>query len=332
MIRLSRFIWFAFLTFVLTLASIWAAAALFFDFPIAGMKIPLAVIYACLIVGFLFFFKSWKRIGAIAGAFAIALLWWLSLKPSNNMDWQPDVAQLAWAEINGDQVTVHNVRNCDYRTELDYTPHWETRTYDLSKIRGMDLFVTHWGPTYIAHPIVSFQFDEGLPVAFSIEVRKTTGQSYSAVRGFFRQFTLIYTIADERDVIRLRTNYRKGEEVEIYRLRASPTRAREMFLDYLKEANKLRDHPEWYNAATNNCTTGIRVHAVATAAGAAAPWDWRMLLNGTADQMIYQRGDVAGDSIPFAEFQKLAHINDAARAADNDPRFSERIRVGRPGF
>jgi Domain of unknown function (DUF4105) len=332
MIQISRLIWFAFLTLVLTLASIWAAAALFFDFRIAGLRVPLSVIYACLIAGFLFFFKGWKRIGAIAGAFAIVLLWWLSLKPSNNEDWQPDVAQTPWGEIQGDLVTIHNVRNCDYRNETDYTPHWETRTYNLSKLREVDLFFTHWGSPYIAHPILSFRFDDELPVAFSIEVRKTTGQSYSAVRGFFRQFTLIYVMADERDVIRLRTNYRKDEEVVIYHIRGTAERARAMFMDYINKANKLRDHPEWYNAATNNCTTGIRVHAVATAAGAAAPWDWRMLLNGTADQMIYERGDVVGDSIPFAEFQKLAHINDAARAANKDPQFSERIRVGRPGF
>jgi hypothetical protein len=327
-----RFLLFAILTFVLALISLWAAAALYFDFPVAGLRIPLAVIYIGLMIALLFLRNRWKRIGACLGAFAIVLLWWLSLKPSNDMAWQPDVAETAWAEISGDHVTIHNVRNCDYRTEMDYTPHWETRTYDLSKIRGIDIFITHWGPPYIAHPILSFQFDEGLPIAFSIEVRKTTGQSYSAVRGFFRQFTLMYIIADERDVVRLRTNYRKGEEVVIFRTTASPERAQAMFLDYVKTANNLREHPQWYNAATNNCTTGIRVHTVATDTHAPAPWDWRILLNGTVDQMIYERGDIAGDNIPFAEFAQRNHINDAARAADQAPDFSRRIRIGRAGF
>jgi hypothetical protein len=133
------------------------------------------------------------------------LAWWLTLKPSNDGNWQPDVAQLAWADIEGDQFTFHNVRNCDYRTDTDYTPHWETRTVRLSQITGIDLAIDYWGSPWIAHPIVSFQFADTPPLCFSIETRKTVGQSYSAIGGLYRQYTLIYLVADERDVIRLRT-------------------------------------------------------------------------------------------------------------------------------
>jgi hypothetical protein len=259
-------------------------------------------------------------------AFVFVLLWWLTLKPSNDRAWQPDVAQTAWAEIDGDHVTIHNVRNCDYRTEGDYTPRWETRSFDLSQIRGMDIFFTYWGSPWIAHPVVSFQFGDHDYIAMSIETRKEVGEVYSAVRGFFRYYELIYTVSDERDVVRLRTNYRKGEESYLFHTLATPEHARATFLNYLKKINRIRNRPEWYNALTNNCTTNI-------AALAGEPqWDWRVLLNGRADQMLYERGDLATGNLPFAQFKEQAHINAAARAAGDDPDFSRRIREGRAGF
>jgi len=87
------------------------------------------------------------------------------------------------------------------------------------------------GSPWISHPIVSFQFADALPLCFSIETRKTIGETYSAIRGFYRQYTLIYVVADERDVIRVRTNYRRGEDVYLYRTLASPAQARARFLD-----------------------------------------------------------------------------------------------------
>ena len=166
-----------------------------------------------------------KAIAICLAGFALVLAWWLTLKPSNDRAWQPDVAQTAWAEIDGDHVTIHNVRNCDYRTEGDYTPHWETRSYDLAQIRGMDIFLTYWGSPWIAHPIVSFQFGDNDYIAMSIETRKEVGEQYSAIRGFFRYYELIYTVSDERDVVRLRTNYRKGEETYLFHTRATPEHA-----------------------------------------------------------------------------------------------------------
>ncbi|HWA48988.1 MAG TPA: DUF4105 domain-containing protein, partial [Dongiaceae bacterium] len=246
-------------------------------------------------------------------------------------DWQGDVTQTPWAEIEGDKVTIHNVRNFEYRTETDYTPHWETRNYDLSEIRGADLFITFWGSPWIAHPIVSFQFGDHDHVAFSVETRKEVGEEYSALRGFFRQYELIYIIADERDVIRLRTNYRVGEEVYLYRTTASPEAAREIFLDYLRVANEMHGQPVFYNAITSNCTTNIRIHTQAVAGAAAAPWDWRLLLNGKGDEFAYQNGRLAGD-LPFDQLKAQAHINDAARAADASPDFSTLVRKGRAGF
>jgi hypothetical protein len=314
---------------LLTLAlTAWAAAALYFDLlPGTSLRTLGASSYGLAMVGALLTFRGrGKAIAICLAGFALVLAWWLTLKPSNDRAWQPDVAQTAWAEIDGDHVTIHNVRNCDYRTEGDYTPHWETRAYDLAQIRGMDIFLTYWGSPWIAHPIVSFQFGDNDYIAMSIETRKEVGEQYSAIRGFFRYYELIYTVSDERDVVRLRTNYRKGEETYLFHTRATPEHARATFLNYLKKINRIRNRPEWYNALTNNCTTNI-----ATLAGE-PQLDWRVLLNGRADQMLFERGDLATGNLPFAQLKQQAHINAAARAANDAPDFSRRIREGRAGF
>jgi hypothetical protein len=238
---------------------------------------------------------------------------------------------MPWAEIDGGQVTIHNIRFCTYRAEFDYTCEWKTRTLDIAKINGADLFITYWGSPYIAHPIVSFTVTGEDPVAMSIETRKEVGEVYSAVRGFFRYYELIYIVSDERDVVRLRTNYRTGEEVYLFHTKASPQLAQKVFLDYLKRANELRTKPEWYNALTDNCTTNVSGHFRDAQAKVLPNWDWRVMLNGKADEMLYENGDIATGGLPFAELKERAHINAAARAAP-EAEFSARVRAGRPGF
>jgi hypothetical protein len=266
------------------------------------------------------------KLAIIFGAFAIVVSWWLTLKPSNDRPWQPDVAQTAWAEINGDEITIHNVRNCDYRTQTDFTPHWETRTVRLSAITGMDVALNYWGSPWIAHPVVSFQFSDGVPLCFSIETRKTIGQQYSTLEGFYRQYTLIYIVADERDCIRLRTNYR-GEDVYLYHTMASPAQAQERFREYIKTLNALHENPRWYNAVTSNCTTSIRTQRTVKLR---VPWDWRILFNGKADEMLYQDHAIATSGLSFIELKRRSLINERARAADQNPDFSRVIREGLP--
>jgi hypothetical protein len=318
--------------FMVVLLTLWAAAALYFDLPVVSWRLPAAVLYGVALLSLLVILRAhWPRIAAGVLGFGLVLAWWLALKPSNDRAWQPDVAQTAWAEIAGSRITIHNFRNCDYRTEGNYVAHWDTKTVDLAQLRGVDIFLTHWGSAWIAHPIVSFDFGGQGYVAISIETRKETTESYSAVRGFFRYYELIYLISDERDVVRLRTNYRKGEDVYLYHTRVAPQQARIIFRDYLERANRMREQPEWYNALTNNCTTNIAFRAAQTKPGWTSSWDWRMLLNGHADEMLYERGDLAGN-LPFAQLKQSARINPAAQAADTAPDFSRRIRDGRPGF
>jgi hypothetical protein len=276
--------------FILALLTLWAVAALYVDFRVAVLRIPMTLIYLLGIITVLFKLKrsGWAAALCLVG-FCSVLAWWLTLKPSNDGNWQADGARTAWAEMDGDRVTIHNLRNCDYHTETDYANCWSDRTLYLSQIRAADLFLTNWGIRFASHPIVSFQFGDNEHVAFSIEARYKDGQAYSTILGCFRQYGLIFVAADERDVIRLRTNYRKDEEVYLYRVNVQPEVARAMFLTYVTYLNKLKDHSEWYNEVTRNCTTTLQ-KPLAADVNNPQPWNYQFLLNGTLDELLYDRG------------------------------------------
>jgi len=307
----------------------WSAAALWFDGPpqrwLAGLLAGGLVLVAG---GALAFLRPFRRaLVVVLVAFLAVLGWWLHIPPSNQGDWQPDVARTASASIDGNIVTVRNVRNFDWRSETDYTPRWETRRYDLSQLRGVDMFLSYWGPRDIAHTIMSWEFADGQHLAISIETRKKKGQTYSAVLGFFRQYEIYYVVADERDLIGVRAMYR-GEDLYLYRLKAPPAQARAVLLDYLKEVNHLDARAEWYNALVHNCTTTIRHHAENVAAG--RPFDWRILANGYIDELGYERGQI-DTSLPFAELRRRSDITARAKAAYGGPGFSRIIRENLPG-
>jgi Domain of unknown function (DUF4105) len=331
LLRATRFLVWIAVWFVGLVCFLWSAGAVYFDFPIANVRSTAAIGLVTAILFALFFVSGQARkLLVVFGVFLIVLVWWrLALKPSNNRPWQQDVAETAWAEINGDDVTLHNVRNCEYRTETDYTPHWETRAVKLSQLAGLDLAITYWGSPYIAHPIVSFDFAEASPVSFSIETRKEVGENYSTIGGFYRQYELIYVCADERDVIRLRTNYRRNEDVYLYHFLAPSSQVRERFLEYLKTLNALHTKPRWYNALTTNCTTAIRDQRPSNER---MPWDWRILVNGKGDELLYERHLIATGGLSFPDLKQKSRINERARAAEQDPEFSRRIREAVPGF
>ncbi len=316
------------LSAIVVVAVAWGALALWFDGPqsrvlagtMAGELALMSILLAALV-------RPLLR-GLLAALFPVigVALWWASIPASNTRDWSPDVARTARAAFHGPSVTIQNVRNFKYRSESDYDQRWETRTYDLDRIRGVDLFLSFWGPVQIAHTTVSWEFDDGRHLAISIETRKERGESYSALRGFFRQYELYYVVADERDLVGLRTNNR-GEQVYLYRIRIPASQARALLVDYLDEVNRLADHPRWYNALTQNCTTTIRSHAQNVGAG--GHLDWRLLANGHLDQLLYERGQIDTD-LPFADLRARSNITERARAADDSPDFSIRIRQGLP--
>ncbi len=150
----------------------------------------------------------WRAVGVFAVAVVLVLLVWRTATPSNSRNWQPEVAVLPYATIDGDRVTVHNIRNFDYRSETDFTPAYYDRTFDLRKLDRVDLGAVYWIGPAIAHLFLTFGFgDEHL--AISIEARKERDEAYRHRAGFFQQYELVYVVGDERDIIRLRTNYRK---------------------------------------------------------------------------------------------------------------------------
>ncbi len=265
--------------------------------------------------------------------FAVALvaigLWWSSIKPSNERDWQPEVARLAYATIDGDLVTVHNIRNFDYRTETDFTPAYYDRTYDLKKLDSGDLIAVYWMGPAIAHLFLSFGFGDD-HLAISIEARKEKGEGYSSAKGFFRQYELYYVVADERDVVRVRTNYRKDppEDVYVYPLRVPRENMRRIFLEYMRKLNGLREHPEFYNTLTTNCTTAILMNTRVNQES--LPLSWKVIVSGYAPAYVYESGRM-DRSLPFEELQRRSLVNAAGQAADQAPDFSRRIRAGLPG-
>jgi hypothetical protein len=222
-------------------------------------------------------------------------------------------------------VTVRNIRNFDYRSEKDYTPAYYDRRFDLRDLEGVDLVAVYWMGPAIAHIFVSFAFAGGDHIAVSIETRKERGENYSTLKGFFRRYELYYVVADERDVIRLRTNYRRDppEEVYLYRLHAPLENGRRIFMEYLKKINALQAKPEFYNTLTTNCTTNIWLHSQTNPEH--LRFSWKILASGYVPEYLYESGRL-DRSVPLTELSKRAHINGRAQAANAATDFSRLIR------
>ncbi|MCX5785158.1 MAG: DUF4105 domain-containing protein [Elusimicrobia bacterium] len=321
----QAFFWLGFLAM-----SCWAITALVYSNLSAGPRLAAAGAFGILaLCSVILPRKNSRKTIFFLPVFALVLAWWLLLPPSNNREWAPDVATLPSADISGSTITIHNIRDCDYRTEKDYVVQHYDRTFTLGSVRSMDLFMVDWGLPHVAHTMLSFGLGGDKYVCFSIEARKKKGEEYSSVRGFFKQYELTYIVADERDVVRLRTNYRKGEDVYLYHITADPEMIQMIFMDYLRSVNELKDKPEWYNALTANCTTDIWKHVVPYYPK--AKFDWRILASGHLDEMVYKLG-VMDQTLPLQELKRRSFINERSRAAGRDRAFSRIIRQGLPGF
>ncbi len=281
---------------------------------------------AITVLVFLMLPRRGQSVAALVVIFVILVVLFSRIPASNDRDWQPEVAITPWAELDGNRVTIHGVRNLDYRTETDFTPRWEDRAYDLTKLDSVDLVAVYWAGKAIAHLMLSFGFEGKDYVTISIETRKERSESYSTIAGFFKQYELVYIVADERDVIRVRTSYRQpNEDVYIYRVRAPRANIRRGFLDYMKTMNEMRERPRFYNTLTTNCTTGIWVHTRVNPES--PPWSWKILLSGYVPESLYKLGRL-DTTWPLPELERISHVNARAHAADHDPAFSRRIREG----
>ncbi|MGR9085915.1 MAG: Lnb N-terminal periplasmic domain-containing protein [Gammaproteobacteria bacterium] len=320
-----------FVAIVLIGTTLWGVLAVYFGDSHGGfIQSAVALLFGLSGLATLVFlaFPRWRKrsLPGYSALFAAILTWWLLISPSNDRQWQPDVAKLAYAAFDGDTVTVHNIRNFDYRSEFDYRPGYYTKTFDLNKLEGVDLIAVYWMGPAIAHTILSFDFGGNDHLAISIEARKELGEGYSTVKGFFRQYELIYIVADERDVIRLRTNYRKDppEEVYLYRVQGPLENGRRLFLKYMKKINELNTDPAFYNTLLDNCTTAIWLNTRINPEH--LPFSWKILLSGYVPEYLYE-SDRLDTRIPFSTLQKQAHINRRAQDADQASDFSTRIRA-----
>jgi len=312
----------------------WGVAALWhFDHASLALRATLVSAFA---IGSLFclagiFLRRWRRLALTAYAvlFATVLWRWHAIEPSNNRDWQPESARLAYATIDGERITLHNVRNFEYRTETDFTLAYYDKTFDLSSLDSVDIVASYWMGPAIAHVFLSFGFGGKDHVAISIEARNERGEGYSSVKGFFRQYELYYVVADERDVIRVRTNYRRDppEDVYLYRVRGTPEAARRVFLEYIVKINRLKEQPEFYNTLITNCTSNIWLHSRVNPEH--LPYSWKLLVSGHVPELLYEHGKL-DTSLPFAELQRRSLINPRALAAGEAADFSRRIRQGLP--
>jgi hypothetical protein len=276
--------------------------------------------------------RGWRSRALVLYAilFGITLAWWFNLTPSNERDWQPDVATLPYATIDGNMISMHNIRNADYRSETDYSLAYYDQRFDLSKLQGVDIVSSYWMGPAIAHVFLSFEFEGGRHLAISIETRKEKSEAYSTIKGFFRQYELYYLVADERDVIRLRTNFRADppEDVYVYRLQGSLENGRKVLLEYLRHINNLKQTPLFYNSLTSNCTTSIWLNAHVNPD--TVPMNWKILASGYLPQYLYEQGKLKTEGRTFSQLQQHSHINARARAAGNSVDFSRLIRVPLP--
>jgi Domain of unknown function (DUF4105) len=314
--------------------SAWGVLALlYWDHAAPLLRNGLAAAYggaALLLVGaFALPRPRWQAFAAFMALFALLVASWSAIGPSNDRDWVPENAVLAYASSDGNYVTLHNIRNFDYRSETDFTPAYYDRTFDLGQLDEVDLLASYWmGPT-IAHVFLSFGFADGKHVAISVETRRERGEGYSSLKGFFRQYELYYVVGDERDLVRLRTNYRRDppERVYLYRLRGSAANARQLFREYALRLNALKNQPEWYNTLTTNCTSAIWLNSRINPEH--VPYSWKILLSGHVPEYLYEQGKL-DTSVPFEELQRRALINPLAQAADDAADFSQRIRATLP--
>jgi Domain of unknown function (DUF4105) len=308
-------------------AGLWGTLAIWFRF------VPAPPLRESLAAGFLLLalaatvclcLRRWRVVVLYGACFAIVFGWWATLQPSNDRNWSDDVAQTTSGTVEGDRLVVRNVRNFVWRNDTDFDPRWETRSYNLNALTGIDLIMSYWAGERIAHTILSFGFADGQHLAFSIEIRKERTESFSALAGFFRHYELAFIAADERDVVGVRTNVR-GEDVRIFRLRATPGQARALLLEYIAEANDVARAPRFYNSLTTNCTT--QVVRMVRVLQPDRPLDYRMLLSGYVPDYVYDRGEVDTD-ISFAALRARSHIK--GKASSIDPDFSRKIREGVP--
>lgn len=316
--------------FIVSVLAGWGCLALWYQVPggRALKSVSMALWVALSLAMLVALWQSRVALGVLgfALAFGVLLVWWQRLLPSNDRVWADDVAEMTTGTVEANRVTLHNVRNFDWRSNTDYTQRWETRSYDLQHLDSVDMILSYWSTRAIAHVLISFGFDDGNHVVFSVEIRPEKGDEFSQIGGFFKEFALSVIAADERDVIRVRTNVR-GEDDYLYRIRLPVPAMRSLFLAYVEQANSLVHTPRFYNTTSVNCTTLV-YHMMKHIVGY-LPWDYRLLLAGYLPAYVYKVGGL-DTRYTLKELRAFGHITERAKISDRSETFSANIRQGVP--
>lgn len=307
-----------------TLLLLWAALAIWFS-PVPWVWVRLTVAIAFTAFGiWAFWLTRSRRVWlSFAAAYVVLLLGWSTIQPKLDRDWRPEVAVLPRAYVSGDDVRIVDVRDFDYRSQDDFTPRYLDRQVRLSRLTGVDFYISYWMPGPVGHTFLSFTFEDAEPISISIEARPEAHEGFAPIGSLFKQFELVYVVGQERDVVGVRTNHR-GEDVFLYRISTTPENARRLFLIYLDRINELSERAEFYHLLSNNCTLNIVRYA--NSIGPSARFDIRHYFNGLFDGYLYQR-QLLDASVPFEELRRRASVNKAAQAAGASADFSERIRA-----
>lgn len=248
-----------------------------------------------------------------------------STHPSNDRVWSADQSVLSYADIQNNLITVHNIRNFTYASTTSYTPHYYDKTFDINTLKRVWYVVEPFsGIPGSAHTFLSFEFEGNQFVSISIEIRKEKGESFSPIKGLFNQYELMYVIADERDVIKLRSNYRK-DSVFVYPMKASTEKERALFVDMINRTNALKDHPEFYNTITNTCTTNIAEHINRVSPHSIPLLNLDILFPANSDKLAYNLG-LIDTNLLFDDARTRYYINKKAELYANSPDFSTKIR------
>ena len=325
--KFLKFIFLVLFWFTTFLVHLWSALAIaYVNLPQNSPYIK-AVVLIYLVIVFAVVLVNQKKTRTLLLSlviFGIVCVWYVSVKPKTEAQY-PQHLQMPHAEFKEDLVTIHNVRNNDYRTRDDFDVHYDIRTYSLNKLETLDIFINYWGMDAIAHAFVSFGFSDGKHIAVSIETRPEVGEVYGLLDGFFKRYELIYVWGDERDLVRTRTNYRK-EDAYLYRVNMERKNIKKMFMSMIKRTNNLYETQEFYNTLFESCTNTLGDHIKSEGIMEVPFWK-RRFLSGSVDQRMYNEGMLIDMDLPFIELRRAANINERALAADKSRNFSKEIRT-----
>lgn len=326
-------------TLCVVLSSIWLCLALWIQQPLGTLFSRVAIVlwglFALSLLGVYFSCHLISRrtdIIIYCVAFACSLFWYFSIEARQDRDWNPEVAEQLSYSRQGDLVTLHKVRNFDWHADGTYDIRWEDRTIDLNKITGINVITSYWMGPQIAHTLVSFDFADQKPLVFSIEIRKEKGEDFSAIGGFFRKYELSLVASDEKDIVYTRSNIRH-EQVYLFPVKMPAAERKALFIEYLNQADELRNEAKWYNTLTSNCTTLV-FDMVQAINPQKLPKDYRLLASGYLPNYLYDL-KALNQNYSMNEWYRLAHINPRAEQYDQQSNksseyFSDVIRSGIP--